>query len=69
MAQSFHEHRLDNGLRIAAECNDAAHTAAVGFFVRGGSRDEVPALMGVSHFLEHMMFKGTARRTAEDVNR
>lgn len=69
MALSFHEHRLGNGLRIAAECNDAAHTAAVGFFVRGGSRDEVPQLMGVSHFLEHMMFKGTAQRTAEDVNR
>lgn len=65
----FHETRLDNGLTIVAETNDQAHTAAVGFFVRTGSRDEQKPLMGVSHFLEHMMFKGTAERTADDVNR
>jgi predicted Zn-dependent peptidase len=41
----------------------------VGFFVQTGARDEPRELMGVSHFLEHMMFKGTARRSAEDVNR
>ena len=52
-----------------AETNDEAHTGAVGFFVKTGSRDEERSVMGVSHFLEHMMFKGTARRTAEDVNR
>jgi len=60
---------LDNGLTVLAECNDQAHTGAVGFFVKTGARDESPELMGVSHFLEHMMFKGTARRTADDVNR
>ncbi|MEM7682499.1 MAG: pitrilysin family protein [Planctomycetota bacterium] len=60
---------LPNGLEVVAEADPSAHTAAVGFFVRAGARDEPPELMGVSHFLEHMMFKGTARRSAEDVNR
>ena len=61
--------RLPNGLEIQAEIDPSAHTAAVGFFVRTGARDEPTELMGVSHFLEHMMFKGSARRRAEDVNR
>ena len=61
--------RLPNGLEIQAEIDATAHTAAAGFFVRTGSRDEPGELMGVSHFLEHMMFKGSERRTAEDVNR
>ena len=65
----FKHHTLDNGLTVLGECNDGAHTAAVGFFVNTGTRDEVRPQMGVSHFLEHMMFKGTDRRTADDVNR
>lgn len=65
----FQHHTLDNGLTILAECNNDAHTAAVGFFVKAGTRDEDRSLMGVSHFLEHMMFKGTDRRSADDVNR
>lgn len=69
MAVSFKEHTLDNGLTIIAEVDERAHTAAAGFFVRTGARDESAALMGVSHFLEHMMFKGTPTRSAEDVNR
>ena len=69
MPIAFHHHRLPNGLNIVAETNPDAHTAAVGFFVNAGTRDEEADVMGVSHFLEHMMFKGTARRTADDVNR
>jgi predicted Zn-dependent peptidase len=65
----FRSHTLDNGLEIVAECNDAAHTLGVGFFVRTGARDETNEVAGVSHFLEHMAFKGTPHRTAEDVNR
>jgi len=65
----FKHTQLDNGLTIVAEPNPRAHTAAVGFLTKVGTRDEDPAMMGVSHFLEHMMFKGTARRTADDVNR
>lgn len=69
MPIDFKQHTLGNGLTILAEVNDDAHTAAVGFFVKTGARDETPDVMGVSHFLEHMMFKGTEKRTAEDVNR
>lgn len=69
MALRFHHHEQDNGLTVIAETNPDAHTAAVGFFVKAGTRDEDISAMGVSHFLEHMMFKGTARRTGEDVNR
>jgi predicted Zn-dependent peptidase len=65
----FRRETLDNGLEIVAECNDAAHSLGVGFFVRTGARDETDEVAGVSHFLEHMAFKGTPRRTAEDVNR
>ncbi len=68
MPISFHEARLPNGLTILAEVDPHAHTAAAGFFVKTGARDEAPELMGVSHFLEHMMFKGTPTRTAEQVN-
>ncbi len=65
----FLEHTLPNGLQIVAECNAAAYSTALGFFVNAGSRDETDAEAGVSHFLEHMVFKGTARRSADDVNR
>ncbi len=69
MAVNFQQATLRNGLTIIAETDPAAHSAAIGYFVRTGSRDERSAVMGVSHFLEHMMFKGTAKRTAERLNR
>lgn len=64
----FHSHKLSNGLQLIGETSPSAKSVAVGFFVRTGSRDETPAESGVSHFLEHMMFKGTPHRTAEQVN-
>jgi predicted Zn-dependent peptidase len=64
----YRETTLDNGLRIAAEHSTSAVTAAIGFFVKTGARDEESKLMGVSHFLEHMMFKGTETLTAEEVD-
>ncbi|MEM8946924.1 MAG: pitrilysin family protein [Planctomycetota bacterium] len=66
---NFRTHTLDNGLEIVAECNEGAHSQGLGFFVKTGSRDESDELAGVSHFLEHMVFKGTPRRSADDVNR
>lgn len=66
---NFRQHTLDNGLEVIAEVNPSAHSMAVGFFVQTGSRDETDPEAGVSHFLEHMIFKGTPRRSAEDVNR
>jgi predicted Zn-dependent peptidase len=65
----FHHTTLDNGLEVIAELNDQAHSIAAGFFVKAGSRDESDELAGVSHFLEHMTFKGTDRRDALAVNR
>jgi predicted Zn-dependent peptidase len=64
----FRDHTLPNGLQIVAECNDKAYSTAIGYFVRAGARDETDELSGVSHFLEHMAFKGTAHRTAAEVN-
>lgn len=64
----FHHHVLNNGLHLVGEISPAAHSVAVGFFVRTGSRDETGEVSGVSHFLEHMVFKGTPRRSALDVN-
>ncbi|MDO5565626.1 MAG: pitrilysin family protein [Planctomycetia bacterium] len=66
---NFIHRKLDNGLEIAVELNEHAYSLAVGFFVRAGARDETAALAGVSHFLEHMLFKGTDRRSADQVNR
>ena len=68
MTFTFSETTLDNGLRIVAEHADSAVTAAIGFFVKTGARDELTSLMGMSHFLEHMMFKGTATLSAEEVD-
>ncbi len=65
----FEQHRLSNGLEIIAEVSPEAYSAAYAFVVATGSRDETDQEAGLSHFLEHMAFKGTPRRSAEDVNR
>src|SRR3954468_5986868 len=69
MPLTFHQHQLKNGLDIIAEVNPDSHSTALGLFVKTGARDEDPVLNGVSHFLEHMMFKGSQKYTWEDVNR
>src|SRR5947209_2320963 len=66
---TFYQHSLPNGLQLIGETSPSAKSVAVGFFVRTGARDETPDVCGVTHFLEHMVFKGTPRRTAWDVNR
>lgn len=65
----FQHHVLANGLNLIGETSPSARSVALGFFVRTGSRDETAEVSGVSHFLEHMVFKGTPRRTALDVNK
>jgi predicted Zn-dependent peptidase len=60
---------MKNGLEIVAETNHDAHSTSIAFFVRTGARDESDDVAGVSHFLEHMCFKGTPTRSADDVNR
>ena len=64
----FRKKMLSNGLSIIGEENRFAKSAAVGFFVRTGSRDETAKINGVSHFLEHMLFKGTDKLSAVEVN-
>ena len=64
----FKKKTLANGLCLIGELNESAKSAAVGFFVRAGSRDETEQINGVSHFLEHMLFKGTDRLSALEVN-
>jgi predicted Zn-dependent peptidase len=66
---NFHQETLPNGLTILAETSGRALSTGLGFFVKTGSRDESPDVAGVSHFLEHMAFKGNDKYSADDVNR
>jgi predicted Zn-dependent peptidase len=58
---------LPSGARILSELVPGARSATVGFWVAVGSRDELPETFGSTHFLEHLLFKGTAARTALDI--
>ncbi|MFR9010181.1 MAG: M16 family metallopeptidase [Anaerovoracaceae bacterium] len=64
---------LDCGIRVVMEELDHVKSAAVGIWVRNGAVDETPEVAGISHFIEHMMFKGTEKRNsrqiAEDVDK
>jgi len=59
---------LPSGLRIVTETVPSVRSAAIGIWVNVGSRDETPAVAGASHFLEHLLFKGTTRRTALEIS-
>ena len=58
---------LDNGLRILALPLKERRSVSIGIWVHVGARNETPALGGVSHFLEHIVFKGTGSRTAAQI--
>jgi predicted Zn-dependent peptidase len=58
---------LDNGINILTEELPHVRSVAIGFFVDVGSRDETEEISGVSHFIEHLMFKGTDKRSAKDI--
>src|SRR3990172_11806374 len=62
-------HRLDTGLTILAEENTASGLVALHTWVRVGSKDENDETHGAAHFLEHMLFKGTARRKTGEMER
>ncbi|WP_161881239.1 M16 family metallopeptidase [Deinococcus alpinitundrae] len=62
------KHQLASGLTVLTERDPDAQTLAMGFFVRTGARDELPAELGASHFLEHLMFKGSETVSAPDLN-
>jgi len=59
-----HLHTLPNGLRIVTEAMPGLQSASIGLWVEAGGRHETPAQNGIAHFLEHMAFKGTRRRSA-----
>jgi len=58
---------LDSGERVISERLDHVRSAAVGYWIGAGSRDERPAEGGVTHFIEHLLFKGTARHSALEI--
>jgi predicted Zn-dependent peptidase len=59
---------LPGGLRVITEAMPTVRSVSIGIWVGVGSRDESPALAGASHFLEHLLFKGTAQRSALDIS-
>ncbi len=59
---------LPGGLRIVTEAVPTVRSVTVGVWVGVGSRDETPSLAGASHYLEHLLFKGTRRRDALDIS-
>jgi processing peptidase subunit beta len=58
---------LDNGLRVGSETVAGSETATVGVWIDAGSRYETAANNGTAHFLEHMAFKGTSKRTQQQL--
>lgn len=62
-------YQLPNGLALVGEHDANARSTTLGFWVKTGARDESLDVSGVSHFLEHMMFKGTLSRSPEQINR
>ncbi len=60
---------LPNGLTIITEEMQHIRSVSIGVWIKTGSRDEDPQFNGISHFIEHMVFKGTRQRTAEDIAR
>ena len=65
----FNQRVLPNGLQLLGQYMEDVQSVSACFYVRTGGRDEEPEVSGVSHFLEHMTFKGTPTRSYEDINR
>ncbi|MCX5724945.1 MAG: pitrilysin family protein [Nitrospirae bacterium] len=60
---------LDNGVRVVTERMPTLKSVTVGIWVNAGSRDEQPSQAGYSHFIEHMLFKGTRKRSSAEISR
>src|SRR5271167_4369175 len=67
--RDIQKHVLPNGLVVITETMSHVRSVSVGVWIRNGSRREVQEENGLAHFLEHMVFKGTERRSAEDIAR
>ena len=69
MTEGYRKSRLPNGIRVVTERMPHVRSVAVGVWVETGSRHEPEARGGLSHLIEHLVFKGTATRTAQDIAR
>ncbi len=67
--RNIHREVLPNGLTVITEEMQHIRSVSIGIWVKTGSRDEEPQWNGISHFIEHMVFKGTKHRSAEDIAR
>jgi len=67
--RNIRRQKLANGLTVITEKMEHIRSASIGIWLQTGSRDEDPEWNGISHFLEHMVFKGTKNRTAEEIAR
>lgn len=67
--RDIHRHVMPNGLVVITETMPHVRSVSVGIWVRNGSRRELAEQNGLAHFIEHMVFKGTERRSAEDIAR
>ena len=65
--QDIKRSRLDNGIRLVTEKIPYLNSVSLGIWINAGSRHEDRAKNGISHFLEHMIFKGTEKRTAAQI--
>ena len=63
----YRKDTLANGIRVVSETLPKSRSVSIGVWVKIGSRHEPPELGGISHFIEHMFFKGTEKRTAKDI--
>ncbi len=67
--RNIRRQKLPNGLTVITEQMQHIRSASIGIWLQTGSRDEDPEWNGISHFIEHMVFKGTKHRSAEDIAR
>ena len=67
--RNIHREVLPNGLTVITEQMEHIRSISIGIWVKAGSRDEDPQWNGISHFIEHMVFKGTRNRSAEQIAR
>lgn len=67
MKEVYKKTILENGIRVVTERIDYVRSLSIGIWIDVGSRDEENDEVGISHFIEHMLFKGTKKRTAKEI--
>jgi predicted Zn-dependent peptidase len=63
----YQKYQMKNGIRVVTEEIPYVNSVSLGIWVKTGSRNESASINGVSHFIEHMLFKGTKNRTAKEI--